>query len=288
MSSHFFLAATLLVLPTVYSLQCIPTAGQCYTDQSGPRALNVSIGTSSSYSATECATSCGRQGFPFAGLTGHSTPPPAMFYCYCGASIVPGAVTAPSTQCDIPCPTNSSQACGGNYRLSVYKVACDGPLPQPLAPGPTCTQPEVASLPFCDTSLPLVARVSDLVGRIFLEEIGPQLTARFSPAIPRLGVNAFYWGVNNVHGITNAVNGGELCTPGGKCATIWPSGPALGASFNASLYRAMGHYTGVEMRAFNNINWGPSAHSPPSWTAGMDGLSCKWLVRGQGWGGGVG
>ena len=268
------LAAALFPTPTT-ALQCYPTSsGLCYSDESGPRALN-STSPISTTSASDCATTCGSQGYSYAGLTGHTTPSPPAFFCYCGTAIVPGASPAPFNQCNLPCPGNTSQVCGANYRLIVYGVVCDGPIPKPLAPGPSCTQPEVASLPFCDTSLPLVARVSDLVGRITLQEIGPQLTARFSPAIPRLGVNAFYWGVNNVHGITNAVNGGELCTPGGKCATIWPSGPALGASFNATLYRAMGHYTGVEMRAFNNINWGPSAHSPLSWTAGMDGLSCE-------------
>ena len=74
-----------------------------------------------------------------------------------------------------------------------------------------------------------------------------------------------------MHGITNPVNGGELCTPGGACATIWPSGPALGASFNASLFRAMAHNTGVEMRAFNNIQWGPRARNFSQ--SAMDGLS---------------
>ena len=183
-------------------------------------------------------------------------PPPPLFWCYCGAAIAPRAVPAPAGDCSIPCPTNASQTCGGNYRLSVYGVACDGPLPPPptpLAPGPACSQPETRGLPFCNTALPLTARVADLVGRIELQEIGPQLTARNSPAIPRLGINAFYWGVNNVHGITNAVSGGELCVPGGRCATIWPSGPALGASFNATLYREMGQNTGVEMRAVSFI-----------------------------------
>jgi len=264
----------LLLIPLTSSLTCTPTNGTCYNDQAGPRALNFSLFQSSSISATSCAIACAESGYSFGGLTGHSSPTPPLYFCYCGFSVVPGAVSAPLSQCDLPCPANSSETCGGNYRLSVYEIACDGPIPKPLAPGPACSQVETRNLPFCDISLPLTDRVSDLVSRLALNEIGPQLTARFSPAIPRLGVNAFYWGVNNVHGITNAVNDGELCLASGKCATIWPSGPALGAAFNATLYREIGHNTGVEMRAFNNLQWGPTAR-PQS---GMDGLSCTSIL----------
>lgn len=263
----------LCFLLTPFAASCSPTplTPSCYDDQAGPRALNVSSSTSSSMSATSCAQLCGLSGYAYGGVTGHLTPSPPQLYCYCGLALVPGAVPAKNQgDCNIPCPANASETCGGNYRLSVFSIACDPPIPPPgppLAPGPACSQPETKGLPFCDTALPLTARVSDLVGRLTLAEIGPQLTARNSPAIPRLGIPAFYWGVNNVHGITNPTSGGVLCL-GDKCATIWPSGPALGAAFNATLYRTMGHNTGVEMRAFNNLQWGPAARPD-----GMDGLS---------------
>lgn len=193
----------LALLPSLASaLTCTPTDGTCYSDQAGPRALNLSIYTRSSLSATECTNSCASQGLEYAGLTGHPDPG-ATYYCYCGASITPGAVTAPAAQCSLPCPANASESCGGNYRLEVYRAACDGPIPKPLAPGPACSQPEVQGLPFCDTALPLTERVADLVARIALEEIGPQLTARYSPAIPRLGINAFYWGGESGRGVAS-------------------------------------------------------------------------------------
>lgn len=184
-----------LLLPALAraAFSCTPTDGVCYTDQTGPRALNLSLFSSASMSATQCATSCATQGYVYAGLTGHVTPAPPTYMCYCGAYVTPGAVPAPA-QCTLPCPGNATENCGANYRLQVYTVACNGPIPKPLAPGPACSQPEVSGLPFCNTALPLAARVSDLVSRIALKEIGPQLTARFSPAIPRLGINAFYWG----------------------------------------------------------------------------------------------
>lgn len=268
------------------ALTCTATMpGQCYSDEAGPRALNVSLFSADSTSADICAQQCAQGGYPLAGVTGHTTPTP-QYLCYCGLAIVPKAAPAPASDCSLPCPANASQPCGGMYRLSVYRAHCDGPLPPPptpLAPGPACSQPETRGLPFCNAALPFAARAADLVARITLAEIGPQLTARNSPAIPRLGIPPFYWGVNNVHGITNGVSG-PLCTAGGKCATIWPSGPSLGATFNSTLFREMGHNTGVEMRAFNNIQWGPTANP----ASGMDGLS-SWgptinLVRDNRWG----
>jgi hypothetical protein len=73
----------------------------------------------------------------------------------------------------------------------VYNVTCDGPLPPPPGPpltGIACSQPESVGWAFCDKTQPLEARVADLVSRITLWELGPQLTARQAPAIPRLGI----------------------------------------------------------------------------------------------------
>ena len=69
-----------------------------------------------------------------------------------------------------------------------------------------------------------------------------------------------------------------------RCVTIWPSGPGLGASFNATAMRLLGHTTGVEMRALGNVQWGPVARPG----VGMDGLTA-WgptinLVRDPRWG----
>ena len=53
--------------------------------------------------------------------------------------------------------------------------------------------------------MPLDERVTDLVNRITMAEAGAMLTARQSPAIPRLGIPEFYWGTNAIHGIGNQV-----------------------------------------------------------------------------------
>ena len=99
--------------------------------------------------------------------------------------------------------------------------------------------------PFCDTALPLSARVDDLVSRLDLHEKAPLLTARMSPlgAVPRLGVPEYDWGANCVHGVQSR------CAPDGRCPTSWPNPNTLGASFNASMWTTMGSIIGVELRA---------------------------------------
>ena len=73
-----------------------------------------------------------------------------------------------------------------------------------------------------------------------------------------------------MHGVTNAVSGGVLCLNkvAGPCVTIWPSGPGLGASFNATSWRLLGDTGATEIRALNNVQWGPTARPG----VGMDGL----------------
>jgi hypothetical protein len=51
-----------------------------------------------------------------------------------------------------------------------------------------------------------------------------------------------------------------------SCVTIWPAGPAMGSSFNETMWGVIGHTTGIEMRALNNLQWGPVARP-----GGLDG-----------------
>ena len=60
--------------------------------------------------------------------------------------------------------------------------------------------------PFRDPSLPWDRRVDDLVGRLTLEEIVPQLTTYLyyfvkPPEIPRLGIKPYTWITECIHGV---------------------------------------------------------------------------------------
>jgi hypothetical protein len=242
----------------------------CYDDAKGPHAVPTALGEAES--VADCVSRCGALGYRLSGLTGNAGPPPVA-YCYCGSSVDGAAVQAPAADCSLPCPAGGGAGappCGGSYRLALYNSTCTGPMPPPPGPGlngTACSQPESAAWAFCNKTLTVEERVADLVSRLTLYEIGPQLTARHSPAIPRLGIPSYYWGLNVVHGVTNPVDNGALCVAE-QCVTIFPAGAAQGASWNATAWREMGRVAATEMRALNNINWGPSARPG----VGMDAL----------------
>ncbi len=279
--SHALVAGLLVVSSLQFSAAQAPPSCQpvlpavgCFDDSKGPHAVNVTlVDASSSLTVPMCVAICTSVGYPLVGLTSHTTPSPQAT-CYCGLSIDPGAVPAPGPQCNLPCPGGGGGNCGANYRLEVYNTTCSGPLPPPPPPqpaltGPACSQPESVGWGFCNKSLTIDERVQDLVSRLYIFELGPQLTARSAPPIPRLGIGVgYYMGLNFVHGITNPVTNGILCTASGKCPTIFPAGAALGASFNASAWHAMGDIGGTEMRALNNVNWRDVAGEERKWGDG--------------------
>ncbi|MFL7807180.1 MAG: glycoside hydrolase family 3 protein, partial [Anaerolineae bacterium] len=76
------------------------------------------------------------------------------------------------------------------------------------------------TFPFQDPSLPLQERVRDLVSRMTLEEKISQ-TLYDAPAIPRLGVPAYNWWNECLHGVARA-----------GLATVYPQAIGLGATWN--------------------------------------------------------
>lgn len=126
------------------------------------------------------------------------------FWCYCDCDISQSAPPEPKANC-----TEGATRAGKKGQLAVYETSPHNPpLPTKLCPGGTvdpsataCIDNITKNLPFCDTQLSLDVRVSDLVKRFTLQEAGPLLTARESPSIPRLGIPAFYWGTNAIHGV---------------------------------------------------------------------------------------
>ena len=128
----------------------------------------------------------------------------------------------------------------------------------------TCTRAPFTSFPFCNASLPTSARVADAVSRMPLSE---KLSAMYRPfgspfvscsggaGAPSLGIGSLPATSECVHGVAWG------CTSGGLCPTLFPNGGALGASFNRSLWRAVGSTIGDEQRALANLNGQPSGYS---------------------------
>ncbi|GMF37036.1 unnamed protein product [Phytophthora fragariaefolia] len=98
-------------------------------------------------------------------------------------------------------------------------------------------------LPFCNTSLPVSARVEDLLARLPLNQKATLLTARASPRgnISSIDLPEYNWGANCVHGVQS--------TCGTNCPTSFPNPINLGAIFDPQAVLEMAQTVGWELRA---------------------------------------
>ena len=111
-----------------------------------------------------------------------------------------------------------------------------------------CQKDPQASYAFCNVNLDFVSRTDDLVGRLTMAEMIQQ-TSSIAPAIPRLGINAYNWRSNCMHGWSRS---------GGKWIdtlqwTVFPAPIGLGATFDTGLLYRAGQITSDEGRALHNV-----------------------------------
>ena len=95
----------------------------------------------------------------------------------------------------------------------------------------------VANAPYMDTSLPIEVRVNDLISRMTLEEKASQLVNQ-SRAIPRLGVPAYDWWSEALHGVGFA-----------GVATVFPQAIAMGSTWDTPLLHEVATVISTEGRA---------------------------------------
>lgn len=93
---------------------------------------------------------------------------------------------------------------------------------------------------FWDVSLPLEKRVDSLISQLTVDEKISQLMMA-SPAIPRLGIPAYHWWNEALHGV--ARNG---------IATVFPQAIAMAATWNPDLHGRVAETISTEVRAKNN------------------------------------
>ncbi|ANE50001.1 glycoside hydrolase family 3 N-terminal domain-containing protein [Flavisolibacter tropicus] len=103
------------------------------------------------------------------------------------------------------------------------------------------TQAQEAQLPFRNEGLAIENRVADLLGRLTLEE-KVSLLGYNSKAVPRLGIPAYNWWNEALHGVARA---GQ--------ATVFPQAIGIAATFNDSLLRAVAEVISTEARAKYNL-----------------------------------
>lgn len=130
-------------------------------------------------------------------------------------------------------------------------TAAPAAAPSPPPNGHACNPGHSSSaLPFCNVSLPIEARVADLVGRMTAEEKVHLIAIRGdsnNTGVDRLGIPGYNWGIEILHGA------GIACIDS-HCPTILPVLANAAASFNRSAWHGMGAVISTEMRAANNAN----------------------------------
>ena len=94
--------------------------------------------------------------------------------------------------------------------------------------------------PYLDPSLPIDQRVSDLVSRLTLDEKAAQMQD-VAVAIPRLGIPAYNWWNEALHGVARAGN-----------ATVFPQAIGLAATWDTDLIHRVADVISTEARAKYN------------------------------------
>ena len=97
-----------------------------------------------------------------------------------------------------------------------------------IAATPAFAQQQGASFPFQNSSLPVAQRVDDLVGRMTLEEKASQMRHE-APAIPRLGIPAYDWWSEGLHGIARS-----------GYATVFPQAIGIGGNLGSGAHASRG------------------------------------------------
>ncbi|XP_030487865.2 probable beta-D-xylosidase 2 [Cannabis sativa] len=133
-----------------------------------------------------------------------------------------------------------------------------------------------ANFAFCKVSLPTKERVKDLIGRLTLQE-KVRLLVNNAAAVPRLGIKGYEWWSEALHGVSNVGPGTKFGGPF-PGATSFPQVITTAASFNSSLWEAIGRVVSDEARAMYNggvaglTYWSPNVNilRDPRWGRGQE------------------
>jgi beta-glucosidase len=104
-------------------------------------------------------------------------------------------------------------------------------------PAPSSTAAELANAPFRNPALPVEQRVNDLVSRMTLEEKVSQMV-HSAAAVPRLGIPAYNWWSEGLHGAARE-----------GYATVFPQAIGLAATFDPDLLHREAGVIATEFRA---------------------------------------
>ncbi|XP_042519498.1 beta-xylosidase/alpha-L-arabinofuranosidase 2-like [Macadamia integrifolia] len=136
--------------------------------------------------------------------------------------------------------------------------------------------PGLGAFRFCKSSLGIAARVDDLVKRLTLQEKVGFLVNK-AAAVSRLGIPSYEWWSEALHGVSN-VGPGTHFSNVVPAATSFPMVILTAASFNTSLFEAIGKVVSTEARAMYNVGlagltyWSPNINilRDPRWGRALE------------------
>ena len=147
---------------------------------------------------------------------------------------------------------------------------------------PDCKNGPLSKVAICDSSASIEERASSFLAQLNITEKISRLYSGFgapSPAIPRLGIPELQWINDALHGLTGGPNfqyqNGDVDF---NSSTSFPSPINFAATFDDALAMGLGHWTGVEARAFTNAGrggvdlWSPNINPfrDPRWGRGQE------------------
>ncbi|KAK7319397.1 hypothetical protein RJT34_04118 [Clitoria ternatea] len=162
--------------------------------------------------------------------------------------------------------------------FAIILLSCCGVWSQtsPIFACDVAKNPALGGYRFCDKSLPVKARVADLVGRLTLQEkIGNLVNSAVD--VSRLGIPRYEWWSEALHGVSN-VGPGTRFSSVVAGATSFPMPILTAASFNTSLFETIGRVVSTEARAMHNVGlagltyWSPNINifRDPRWGRGQE------------------
>lgn len=139
---------------------------------------------------------------------------------------------------------------------------------------------ETSKFDFCNQQLSLEERAAAYVKQLTLEE-KQSLLGNTVEALPRIGLPAYQWWSEGLHGANEPCVSDNGVT---KCPTSFPAASAMASALNDTLYLGVGKVVGVEGRSISNLRnhdnsigdgltyWAPNANMErdPRWGRNME------------------
>lgn len=117
---------------------------------------------------------------------------------------------------------------------------------------PDCKNGPLRNNSVCNTSLDPLTRAKALIEVFTLEE-KLNNTGSTSPGVPRLGLPAYEWWNEGLHGVASSPGVNFSSEGDFRYATSFPQPILMGAAFDDHLIEAVATVVSTEARAFNNF-----------------------------------